>query len=809
MRLSVETEIALNHAGSEAARRDHEYATVEHLLQALCFEQSSAKVLRHAGADVDALKKALAKYLDEEMPKKAGAQPTYSLGFQRVIRRAMMHVAGAEKDVVTPPDLLIAIFSERDSMAVALLDEQGVTRLDVVNYVSHGVSKIGDDDDDAKPDAQPADAEGDDDMTSKPKKAKDPLAAYTVDLNKEAAEGRIDPLVGRLKEVERTIQILARRRKNNPLLVGDAGVGKTAIVEGLAWKIFRKEVPVALKDAMIYALDMGALVAGTRYRGDFEERMKGVIKALEKRPNAILFIDEIHTVIGAGAASGGTLDAGNLLKPALSSGKLRCIGSTTFAEMRSHFERDRALSRRFQKVEVNEPSVDDAIAILEGLRPKYEAYHGVKYTKGAIEQAVHLSTKYLHDRKLPDKAIDLLDEAGASAKLAAGGVAGDVAVAKKLEGAEKELAAKVAVANGAAADAPDIEVLPEPVVIDVAEIEAVVARVAQIPPKQVNTSDKAQLRNLERDLKRVIFGQDKAIEEVAASIKLARAGLRSVEKPIGSFLFTGPTGVGKTELAKQLAKALGINFVRFDMSEYMESHSVSRLIGAPPGYVGFDQRGQLTEAIAKSPHAVLLLDEIEKAHPAIFNVLLQVMDHGKLTDNTGVASDFRHVVLIMTSNVGARDMSMRRVGFGDQAQPMGSEDKAVQNVFSPEFRNRLDARVAFNPLDPSVMGSIVDKFIGELDAQLKDRRATIALTEGARQWLAEKGYDRLMGARPLARVIQSEIKKTLSDELLFGKLEHGGEALVDVKDGALVFTYTSLPPESSEEAGEKKKLVDA
>ncbi len=813
MRLSVETEIALNHAGSEAARRDHEYATVEHLLQALCFEQSTAKVLRHAGADVDALKKALAKYLDEEMPRKAGAQPTYSLGFQRVIRRAMMHVAGAEKDVVTPSDLLIAIFSERDSMAVALLDEQGVTRLDVVNYVSHGVSKLGDEDDDAKDDAQPADADGDGDRdeedSAKPKKVKDPLKSFTVDLNKEATEGRIDPLVGRLKEVERTIQVLARRRKNNPLLVGDAGVGKTAIVEGLAWKIVRKEIPKALEGATVYALDMGALVAGTRYRGDFEERMKAVIKALEKRPNAILFIDEIHTVVGAGSASGGTLDAGNLLKPALSSGKLRCIGSTTFQELRSHFERDRALSRRFQKVEIGEPSIDDAIAILEGIRPKYEAYHGVRYTKAAIEQAVHLSAKYLHDRKLPDKAIDLLDEAGASAKLAAGGVAGDVAAAKKAEGAEKELAAKVSAANGAASDAPEIEVVAEPALIDVPEIEAVVARMAQVPPKQVTISDKAQLRNLERDLKRVIFGQDAAIDEVCVAIKLARAGLRGVEKPIGSFLFTGPTGVGKTELAKQLAKALGIAFHRFDMSEYMESHSVSRLIGAPPGYVGFDQRGQLTEAIAKTPHAVLLLDEIEKAHPAVFNVLLQVMDHGKLTDNTGVASDFRHVVLIMTSNVGARDLSARRVGFGDQAQPAGTEDKAVQNVFSPEFRNRLDARVAFNALDPSVMGSIVDKFIGELDAQLKDRRATIAITEAARQWLAEKGYDRLMGARPLARVIQSEIKKQLTDELLFGKLEHGGEALVDVKDGALTFQYTSLPPEDQETPPEKRKLVDA
>ncbi|GAC1353468.1 MAG: ATP-dependent Clp protease ATP-binding subunit ClpA [Polyangiales bacterium] len=815
--MSVEVEIALSHAGSEAARRRHEFMTVEHLLHALCFETSTAKILRHAGADVEALKKSLQKYFDDEMPRlKQEVAPTPSLGVQRVVRRALMHVQGADKDVVAPSDVLIAIFSERDSTAVALLDEQGVTRLDVVNYVSHGASKLGEDDDDVAdaPGGKDQESSGDDDGDEggggRPRKAKDPLAAYTVNLNQEAAEGRIDPLIGRHKEVERTIQILARRRKNNPLLVGDAGVGKTAIVEGLAWKIHRGEVPTALKDAVVYALDMGALIAGTRFRGDFEERMKGVIKALEKKPDAVLFIDEIHTVIGAGAASGGTMDAGNLLKPALTTGKLRCIGSTTFQELRTHFERDRALARRFQKIDVGEPTLDDSIAILEGLRPRYEAFHGVAYTKAALEAAVNLSAKYIHDRKLPDKAIDLVDEAGATAKLLHGGVAGSMADAakdaskleKQIEGAK----AKDAIAKGGAPSVTkkgEVEAVaeqavepPKPVAtVDVAEIEAVVARMAQIPPKEVSTNDKEQLRSLERDLKRVIFGQEQAVDEVTAAIKLARAGLRTGDKPIGSFLFTGPTGVGKTELAKQLAKALGIGFIRFDMSEYQEQYSVSRLIGSAPGYVGFEMGGQLTEAIAKTPHAVLLLDEIEKAHPQIYDVLLQVMDHGKLTDNKGVQSDFRHVILIMTSNIGARDMQRARVGFGDTSQAAsGLDERAFKTAFSPEFRNRLDARVKFNALDPSVMGSIVDKFIGELDAQLKERKATIALTEGARAWLAEKGYDRDNGARPLARVIQAEIKKKISDELLFGKLEHGGEVTVDVKDGQLVFAYESLPP---------------
>jgi ATP-dependent Clp protease ATP-binding subunit ClpA len=645
-------------------------------------------------------------------------------------------------------------------------------------------------------------------------------------LNKEAQEGRIDPLVGREKEVARTIHILARRRKNNPLLVGDAGVGKTAIVEGLAWKIIRGEVPKALAECVVFALDMGALVAGTRFRGDFEERMKGVIKALEKKPNAILFIDEIHTVIGAGAASGGTLDAGNLLKPALSSGKLRCIGSTTFQELRTHFERDRALSRRFQKIEIGEPSIDETIAILDGLRPRYEAFHGVAYTRAAIEAAANLSAKYLHDRKLPDKAIDLIDEAGATAKLAHGGVAGSMAEAQKEAQKEADRAlrkakAGEAIAKGGApavtkranAEAIAEQAVPPPkpvATVDVREIETVVAKMAQIPPKEVSTDDKTALRSLEKDLKAVIFGQDHAVDEVCAAIKLARAGLRTGEKPIGNFLFTGPTGVGKTELAKQLAKCMGVGFVRFDMSEYMERHTVSRLIGAPPGYVGFDRGGLLTDAIAKTPHCVLLLDEIEKAHPDVFNVLLQVMDHGRLTDNNGVSSDFRHVVMIMTSNVGARDIARARVGFGDTtANQQGNDDKAFKDLFSPEFRNRLDARVRFNALDPAVMTSIVDKFIGELDAQLKERKATIVVTDAARNWLAEKGYDRDNGARPLARVIQAEIKKKITDELLFGKLEHGGEVTVDCSDGAsgeraLTFSYVSLPPTKDE----KKKTSE-
>ena len=746
MRVSPEVEIAFALAQREAARRRHELVTVEHLLYALLFDEETAQIVRHAGGDPAALKKALEKYFDEEVqavPEDADLEfPSLSNGFNSTVRRAAFSVDSAGKKELKGANVLVSIFSERDCPAVALLGAQGVTRFDVVNFVSHGISKSGPDD---LTKEEPGGAsEGDDGEGSAP--VKDPLAAFTLNLNKEAAEGRIDPLVGRESEVARSIQILARRRKNNPLLIGDAGVGKTAIVEGLAQKIQKGEAPKPLLGSTVYSLDMGALLAGTKFRGDFENRIKAVIKALEAKPGAILFIDEIHTIIGAGATSGGTMDASNLLKPALASGRLRCIGATTFQEYRGHLERDSALARRFQRVEVGEPSVEETTRILEGLRSKYEEFHKVTYTKEALEAAAKLASRYLQDRRLPDKAIDLLDESGAAARLAHG------------EGYQ----------------------------IGVTDVEAVVAKMAQIPPRQVSTSDKAQLRDLHQQLKGSIYGQDQAVEQLATAIKLSRAGLRAAEKPIGSFLFTGPTGVGKTELAKQLAKSLGIAFQRFDMSEYQERHTVSRLIGAPPGYIGFDKGGLLTEAIAKTPHAVLLLDEIEKAHPDVFSVLLQVMDHGTLTDNNGKKGDFRHVVLIMTSNVGARDLAQARVGFGERGTA-GDDDKAFKNLFSPEFRNRLDARIAFKPLDPSVMGSIVDKFIRELGAMLADKDVTIAVTDRARKHLAEKGYDPANGARPLGRVIENEVKKPLGDELLFGRLENGGHVKVDFVDGQIKF----------------------
>jgi ATP-dependent Clp protease ATP-binding subunit ClpA len=747
MRISPEVEIALSLAATEAARRRHEYMTVEHLLYALLFDETTAKVIRHSGGDVKALKAKLEIFLEEQMEvlaEGAPAAPSPSMGVQRAIRRAAAHVQSSGHDEVKGANVLVAIFAESDSFAVTLLEEAGVTRLDVIAYISHGVSKNGSAPDD---DGDLADGSGDGETGGK---KKDALEAYTVNLNEEAKESRIDPLVGRANEVLRLIQILARRKKNNPLLVGDPGVGKTAIAEGLALKITRGEVPKALAESVVYSLDMGAMLAGTRYRGDFEERIKGVLKALQKKPGAILFIDEIHTIIGAGATSGGSVDASALLKPALAAGRLRCIGSTTFQEYRAHFERDRALARRFQRIDVNEPSVEDTIKILHGLKPQYEEFHEVTFTPDAIEAAGQLAAKYMHDKKLPDKAIDLLDEAGAAAKLAHG--------------------------KGA--------------VVDVAEVEIVLSRMAHVPPREVKASDKERLLALEKDLKAVIFGQDHAITQLTAAIKMSRAGLRSGEKPIGSFLFTGPTGVGKTEVAKQLAKALGIEFVRFDMSEYMERHTVSRLIGAPPGYVGFDQGGLLTDAIAKTPHAVLLLDEIEKAHPDVFNVLLQVMDHGKLTDNNGKSTDFRHVIVLMTSNVGARDLSRRSVGFGD-ARATGDAEREYKRMFSPEFRNRLDAKILFNPLSTEVMSSIVDKFILELGEQLAPRSVTIGVTSAARAHLAEKGYDPDNGARPLARVIQEDVKKPLGDELLFGALEHGGHVAVDAQDGKLVFVFTA------------------
>ncbi|AKT39865.1 ATP-dependent Clp protease ATP-binding subunit ClpA [Chondromyces crocatus] len=747
MRISPEVEIAFSLATREAARRRHEFVTIEHLLYALLFDKETAEVIRNAGGDGAQLKKNLEKFLEEElekMPDEGESTPTLSLGFQRVVGRAAMHVQSSGKKELKGSNVLVAIFNEQDCQAVTLLKEQGVTRFDVVNFISHGISKTGEDDP-----LREDSAEGTDGEQGAPQPVKDPLGAFTMNLNKEASEGRIDPLVGRQNELARTIQVLARRRKNNPLLIGDAGVGKTAIVEGLAQRIVQGEVPGPLKNATVYALDMGALLAGTKYRGDFENRLKAVVRALEKQPGAVLFIDEIHTIIGAGAASGGTMDASNLLKPALATGRLRCIGATTFQEYRGHLERDSALARRFQRIEVLEPSVDETVQILRGLQKRYEEFHTVTFTPEAIEAAAKLSSRYLQDRRLPDKAIDLLDEAGAAARLAHG----------------------------------------EGHVIEVGDIEQVVAKMAQIPPRQVSVSDKRQLKDLEKSLQSVIFGQDDAVKQLATAIKLSRAGLRAPEKPIGSFLFTGPTGVGKTELAKQLAKQLGISFLRFDMSEYQERHTVSRLIGAPPGYVGFDRGGLLTEAAAKTPHAVLLLDEIEKAHPDVFQVLLQVMDHGTLTDNNGKKSDFRHMVLIMTSNVGARELAQVRVGFG-QRGVSGDDDRAYKNTFSPEFRNRLDARIMFGPLDPAVMGSIVDKFILELGAQLADQSVTIEVSPRAREELGKQGYDPQNGARPLGRVIDQEIKRRLGDELLFGELEDGGTVTVDHDGKAFTFTFT-------------------
>ncbi|WP_437331042.1 ATP-dependent Clp protease ATP-binding subunit ClpA [Sorangium sp. So ce381] len=747
MRISPEVEIAFSLATREASRRRHEFVTIEHLLYALLFDEETAEVLRHAGGDTPLLKKKLERFLDEEievLPEDTDTSPTLSLGFQRVVGRAAMHVQSSGKKELKGANVLVAMFAERDCPAVTLLGEQGISRFDVVNYISHGISKTGQDDGLRE---EPPE-EGGEPGAAQP--IKDPLAAFTMNLNKEAAEGRIDPLVGRENEVARTIQVLARRRKNNPLLIGDAGVGKTAIVEGLAQRIEKKDVPAPLKDATVYALDMGALLAGTKYRGDFENRLKAVLRALEKQPGSVLFIDEIHTIIGAGAASGGTMDASNLLKPALASGRLRCIGATTFQEYRGHLERDSALARRFQRIEVSEPSVDETAQILKGLQKRYEEFHKITYTAEAIEAAAKLSARYLQDRRLPDKAIDLLDEAGAAARLRHG----------------------------------------DGYTVEAADIELVIAKMAQIPPRQVSTSDKAQLKDLEGSLRSVIFGQDEAVKQLASAIKLSRAGLRAPEKPIGSFLFSGPTGVGKTELAKQLAKALGIGFLRFDMSEYQERHTVSRLIGAPPGYVGFDRGGLLTEAAAKTPHAVLLLDEIEKAHPDVFQVLLQVMDHGTLTDNNGKKSDFRHMVLIMTSNVGARELAQTRVGFGERGTA-GDDDKAYKNTFSPEFRNRLDARIMFRPLDPSVMGSIVDKFVGELAAMLADRSVTVEVTDRARAELATRGYDPANGARPLGRVIENDIKRRLGDELLFGALENGGNVAVDFEDGEFTFKFSA------------------
>jgi ATP-dependent Clp protease ATP-binding subunit ClpA len=738
--LSANLEQTLHRALAYANERRHEYATLEHLAMALLEDPDAVAVLRACGVDLDRLRSDLGDYLDNELSNLITAQvgdakPT--AGFQRVLQRAAIHVQSSGREEVTGANVLVAMFSERESHAVYFLQEQEMTRLDAVNYISHGIAKV-----QGRGDTRNVDGTDDDAQSEKVvRKGHEALDAYCIDLNRKAEEGKIDPLIGRDSEIERTIQVLCRRTKNNPLYVGDPGVGKTALAEGLARRVVMGEVPEVLSDAQIFALDMGALLAGTRYRGDFEERVKAVLSELEQQEHAILFIDEIHTVIGAGATSGGAMDASNLLKPALQSGTLRCIGSTTYKEYRQHFEKDRALVRRFQKIDVAEPTVEDSVKILRGLKPYYEKHHRVRYTNEAIRSAVELSSKYISDRKLPDKAIDVIDEVGAAQML--------VPDSKRRK------------------------------TIGVKEVEAIVAKIARIPPKSVSKDDKEALQTLERDLKTMVFGQDKAIEALSAAIKLSRAGLRDPEKPIGSYLFSGPTGVGKTEVARQLARSLGIPLTRFDMSEYMERHSVSRLIGAPPGYVGFDQGGLLTDAIDQHPHCVLLLDEIEKAHPDLFNVLLQVMDYGKMTDHNGKTVDFRNVVVIMTTNAGAADMAKPAMGFVREARS-GDDEDAINRMFTPEFRNRLDAVIPFGNLTEEIISRVVDKFIMELEAQLADRNVTIELGDDARKWLADNGYDMLYGARPLARVIQEHIKKPLAEELLFGKLTKGGVVRVSI-----------------------------
>jgi ATP-dependent Clp protease ATP-binding subunit ClpA len=747
--LSRNLEQTLHRALALATERSHEYATLEHLLLALAEDQDAVPVMRACGVDVQQLRHDLSQFVDHELDglKAAGTtDPKPTAGFQRVIQRSVIHVQSSGREEVTGANVLVAMFSERESHAVFYLQVQDMSRLDAVNYISHGIAKVAGET--RRRTVHGADEEPSVEKTSR--KGHEALEAYCVDLNRKASEGRIDPLIGREMEIERTIQILCRRNKNNPLFVGDPGVGKTAIAEGLAWRIVRGEVPEVLCDATIYGLDMGALLAGTRYRGDFEERLKGVISEIEQIPGAVLFIDEIHTVVGAGATSGGSMDASNILKPSLASGNLRCMGSTTYKEYRNHFEKDRALVRRFQKIDIYEPSIEDTVKILRGLKPYFEAHHKVRYTAEALRAAVELSARYVNDRKLPDKAIDVIDEVGAARML-----------------------------------------LPphrRRTMVSVRDVEEVVAKIARIPPKSVSTDDRKALQTLERDLKTVVFGQDKAISALSSAIKLSRAGLREAEKPIGCYLFSGPTGVGKTEVARQLAHVLGIELVRFDMSEYMERHSVSRLIGAPPGYVGFDQGGLLTDAIDKQPHAVLLLDEIEKAHPDLFNILLQIMDHGKLTDHNGKSIDFRNVVLIMTTNAGAADLAKPAIGF-EREERIGDDIEAIERMFTPEFRNRLDAIIQFSSLPPDVVGLVVDKFIIQLEVQLADRQVTIELSDEARQWLADKGYDQRFGARPLVRVIQEHIKKPLAEELLFGKLEKGGVVRVTIEDGKPAFDY--------------------
>ena len=743
--LSKELELSLNQAFRTAYEKRHEFLSVEHILLAMLDNQAAIDVLTACGAQVEQLKTELNEFLEENTPLiapglKRETQPT--LGFQRVLQRAAFHVQSSGKQEVTGANILVAIFSEQDSHAVYLLNQQDVSRLDVVNYLSHGISKLADDSD-TQGRTEPVDG-GEADSANA-----NPLEKFAENLNELAKIGKIDPLIGRRSEVERTIQVLCRRRKNNPLLVGEAGVGKTAIAEGLAKKIVEGDVPEILADSTIYSLDLGALVAGTKYRGDFEKRLKSLLAQLKKEPHAILFIDEIHTIIGAGSASGGVMDASNLIKPVLASGDLRCIGSTTYQEYRGIFEKDRALARRFQKIDILEPSVDETYQILKGLKSKFEEHHSVKYSLSALRTAAELSDRYITDRHLPDKAIDVIDEAGAGQRVL------PVSRRKKLIGTY--------------------------------EIEEIVAKIARIPPKTVSTNDKDKLRDLEKNLRMLVFGQDEAIVSLSAAIKLARAGLREPEKPIGSFLFAGPTGVGKTEVSKQLAKVLGVELLRFDMSEYMERHAVSRLIGAPPGYVGFDQGGLLTEEISKHPHAVLLLDEIEKAHPDVFNLLLQVMDHGTLTDNNGRKADFRNIVLIMTTNAGATEGGRPSIGFTQQNHASDSL-KVIEKSFSPEFRNRLDAIIQFKPLSMDIVSQVVDKFMFELETQLAEKRVSVVLEPDAREWLAKHGFDPLMGARPMSRVIQENIKKPLAEEILFGRLMNGGIVRIDVADGVLTFS---------------------
>ena len=757
-------EQSLHRALAIANERNHEYATLEHLLLSLTDDAEASAVLRACSIDLDLLKKNLRDYIDRELENlvsdgREDAKPT--TGFNRVIQRAVIHVQSSGREEVTGANVLVAIFAERESHAAYFLQEQDMTRYDAVNYISHGIAKRPGLTDTSKgPRSSEEEGEGKDGKeNADPKKKEGALDAYCVNLNKKARDGRIDPLIGRETEVQRTIQVLCRRHKNNPLLVGDPGVGKTAIAEGLARKIIKNEVPEVLAEATVFALDMGTLLAGTRYRGDFEERLKQVMKEIENHKNAILFIDEIHTVIGAGATSGGAMDASNLLKPALAQGTLRCIGSTTYKEYRQYFEKDRALVRRFQKIDVNEPSIPDAVEIMKGLKPYFEEFHKVKYTSEAIKAAVELSARYIHDRKLPDKAIDVIDETGASQML--------VPEAKRKK------------------------------TIGIKEVEATIATMARIPPKTVSKDDAEVLEHLTETLERVVYGQNSAIEALTSAIKLARAGLRDGEKPIGSYLFSGPTGVGKTEVARQLAVSLGVELVRFDMSEYMERHTISRLIGAPPGYVGFDQGGLLTDSIDQHPHCVLLLDEIEKAHPELYNILLQVMDHGKLTDHNNKQIDFRNVILIMTTNAGAADMARSAFGF-TQNKRVGEDAEAIRKLFTPEFRNRLDAIVSFGHLPQEVIVKVVDKFIMQLEAQLADRNVSIELTDEARRWLVENGYDEQMGARPMARVIQSAIKTPLADEVLFGRLKNGGTVRVMVTTGEdgdrkLGFVYPEGP----------------